>query len=251
MPDSRTREQWAALASYWIQRCEEGEPNREGMLDQWMLDTLGDVTGLKIADLGCGEGRFCRMLADRGAASVVGIDLCEPLMMSAIAKRTSTVENYQVCCMETLDGIEDSAFDIAVSYVSLVDISDLAAAVSSSYRILKPGGRFVVCNRPPMVTATNARITDSDGTRTAFRVDHYFDESARTAPILGIDLTNYHRTLSTYINGFIKAGYVLSGIREPKPDEAALTRFPELTNELRAPGFIIYDLLKPKGGTRV
>jgi len=197
MSNSETQAQWETLASYWIQRCQEGEPNREGMLDRWMLETLGDVTGLVIADLGCGEVRFSRMLGDRGATRVIGIDLCEQFIEAAIAAKSSGAEHYEVGCMETLESQEDNAFDVVVSYVSLVDVSDLEAAVASSYRILKPGGRFVVCNRPPMVTATNARITDSDGTRTAFRVDHYFDESARTAPILGVELTNYHRTLST------------------------------------------------------
>jgi len=242
---SDTQAQWEALASYWIKRCQEGEPNREGMLDQWVLETLGDVSGLKIADLGCGEGRFCRILAEQGPEHILGIDLCEQFIEAAIARKVSDVKYYLIGNMETLDSVEDAAYDIAVSYVSLVDVPDLDAAVASSYRILKPGGRFVVCNRPPMVTATNARITDPDGTRTAFRVDHYFDESARTAPILGVELTNYHRTLSTYINGFLSAGYMLQGIHEPKPDKMALDRYPELTNELRAPGFIIYDLLKP------
>lgn len=245
MPFSETHGQWEALASFWIQRCQEGEPNREGMLDRWMLTTLGGVAGLRIVDLGCGEGRFCRMLSGQGASYVLGIDLCERLIEEAITQKASAVEHYQIGNAETLDSVDSHSFDIAVSYVSLVDIADLDAVITSSYRVLKPGGRFVVCNLAPMATAQNARITDPDRTRTAFRVDHYFDESARVSRILGHELTNYHRTLSTYINGFLKAGYVLQGIQEPWPDKEDLVRYPELTNELRAPGFVIYDLLKP------
>ncbi len=245
MPCSETHKQWEALASSWIQRCHEGEPNREGMLDRWMLATLGGVSGSRIVDLGCGEGRFCRMLSRLGATYVLGIDLCEGLVKEAVAQKTASVEHYLTGNAETLNAVEDQFFDIAVSYISLVDIADLGAVIASSYRVLKPGGRFVVCNLAPMATAQNTRITDPDGTRTAFRVDHYFDESARVSRILGHELTNYHRTLSTYINGFLRLGYVLQGIYEPRPEQADLAHYPELTNELRAPGFIIYDLLKP------
>jgi SAM-dependent methyltransferase len=246
MPHSDIQRQWDALASVWIQRCRDGESNREGMLDRWMLDTLGDVTGQKIVDLGCGEGRFCRMLSSQGASHMLGVDLCVSLIEAAIAQKYSEVEHYLIQNIETLESVENRAFDIAVSYVSLVDVADLDAVISSSYRVLKPGGRFVVCNLAPMQSASNSRITDPDGTRTAFRVDHYFDESTRISRIPGYDLTNFHRTLSTYINGFLKVGYQLLGVHEPRPGKEDLARYPELRNELRAPGFIIYDLLKPE-----
>ena len=245
MSFSETQKQWNSLAASWIQRCSEGEPNREGMLDRWMLDVLGDVTALRIADLGCGEGRFCRMLGRHGASYVVGIDACEKLIEEAVARRVSDVEHYLLANFETLDSLADGSIDVAVSYVSLVDVADLDAAIASSYRVLKPGGRFLACNLAPMATAMNARITDPDGTRTAFRVDHYFDETPRVVRILGHEVTNFHRPLSTYVNGFLKAGYRLQGIHEPRPDREVLARYPELTNELRAPGFIIYELLKP------
>ena len=116
----------------------------------------------------------------------------------------------------------------------------------SSYRIIKPGGRFVVCNLAAMATSTNSRITDPDGSRMAFRVDHYFDESARIMQFRGHPLTNFHRTLATYVNGFLDAGYALRGIRESKPDEEEGDRYPDLANELRAPSFVIFDLQKPR-----
>jgi len=242
---SDTQREWEALASFWIQRCREGEPNREGMLDHWMLDALGPVAGLRIIDLGCGEGRFCRMLGRQGASYVLGIDLCEMLVEEARAQKVSDAEHYQVGNIENLDSVQSSSFDLAVSYVSLVDVANFDAAIASSHRILKPGGRLVVCNLAPMATASNSRITDPDGARIAIRVDHYFDESTRVMRFRGHELTNFHRTLSTTINGFLKAGYVLKGIQEPRPSEEGLARYPELANELRAPSFVIFDLLKP------
>ncbi len=246
MTYEKKQTEWESFASTWIKRCREGDPNRDGMLDRWMLDVLGPVNGLKIADLGCGEGRFCRILAQHGASHVLGVDLCEPLVAEARKRRCSDAEDCLVSNMESLDPVEREAFDIAISYVSLVDVENLEAEIMASYRIIKPGGRFVVCNLAPMATSTNSRITDPDGSRMAFRVDRYFDESARIMPFRGHPLTNFHRTLATYINSFLEAGYALRGIWEPKPDEQEVARYPDLENELRAPSFVIFDLRKPR-----
>ena len=48
-----------------------------------MLEACGDVTGMRVLDSGCGEGRFSRILAARGAAYVLGVDLCEPMVAAA------------------------------------------------------------------------------------------------------------------------------------------------------------------------
>jgi ubiquinone/menaquinone biosynthesis C-methylase UbiE len=241
-PASSTAREWIDLASFWIERCRAGESNRAGMLDAWMWRTLGDVTGLQAIDLGCGEGRFCRMLAERGAARVLGVDLCAPLLEAAEEARASDREHYLLADMQELSGVPDAAFDLAVSYISLVDVPDLRAAVAAARRVLKPGGRFVVCNLGPMATAINTRMTDPDGARIAFRVDRYFDESTREMRFREHTLTNYHRTLATYVNTFIEAGFDLVRLFEPYPDAEGLARFPDLANELYAPTFILYDL---------
>ena len=76
---SRLRSQWTKYAQDWI---ETDQAVRTGMLDTWMLDALGDVSGKSVIDIGCGEGRFCRLLSDLGAV-VTGIDLTEALIERA------------------------------------------------------------------------------------------------------------------------------------------------------------------------
>ena len=57
------RAQWVDLAERWIYDSNNGRNwHREGLLDPWMLEAVGDVAGQDVIDLGCGEGRFCRML---------------------------------------------------------------------------------------------------------------------------------------------------------------------------------------------
>ena len=60
----RLRRQWEESAQDWI---DTDQAVRTGMLDSWMLDALGNVEGKSAIDIGCGEGRFSRLLSKLGA----------------------------------------------------------------------------------------------------------------------------------------------------------------------------------------
>ena len=75
-------------------------------------------------------------------------------------------------------GIPDGEFDLAISYITLVDVVDMNAAISESFRVLRPGGRFLVCNVHPMRMASLGWIKRGD-VKLHYPVDNYFDESAR------------------------------------------------------------------------
>ena len=239
------RAEWAAAAPSWIarMRCERGDPSRRGLLDDWMLDAVGDVRGLDVVDLGCGEGSFGKMLAERGAR-VTGIDAC-PAMVDAANARRGASERYQVNDMESLAGIRDGQFDLAVSYISLVDVADFRRAIAEAFRVLRPGGRFVACNLAPMVTASGTWERDGNGKKLHYRLDDYMVEGVRVTAMVGGRFSNFHRTLSSYISAFLDAGFVLQGLREPYPNAEQLAREPSNDDLLRAPLFIIYLLRKP------
>ncbi|MCP4642405.1 MAG: class I SAM-dependent methyltransferase [bacterium] len=241
----RMRNQWRALAPAWIEETAAGRNiYRDGLLDAWMLEAVGDVTGKDVIDIACGEGRFCRMLAE-GGARVTGVDICPEFIEYAQAHCVDD-ETYLVGDAQTLDQMPDAAFDLAVSFVTLVDIPDLDAALSAAYRVLRPGGRFVVCNLQPMITAAFGWLKEEDGTKIHFKLDNYFDESIREMGMHGEILQNVHRTLSTYINGFIASGFVLEGLREPTPSAEQIAAYPDVDDNLRVPLFAIYLLRKPE-----
>ena len=128
--------QWEAMAEDWISRLQDGETShREAMLDGWMHDAVGDVSGRKVVDLGCGEGRFSRMLAERGAM-VTGVDLCRPFIEYAKSHRVSD-EVYLIGDMEDLHGVSSDEFDLAVSYITFVDVPDLRGCVRSLGHVLE------------------------------------------------------------------------------------------------------------------
>ena len=56
MTSDKKQAEWESLAATWIKKCDEGDPNWEGILDRYMLKVLGPVEGLRIVDLACSEG---------------------------------------------------------------------------------------------------------------------------------------------------------------------------------------------------
>ena len=236
----RLHTQWAESAQDWI---DTDQAVRTGMLDRWMLDSLGDVSGKSVIDIGCGEGRFSRLLTQLGA-TVTGVDLTKALIEKA--RSTSTGETYLIGNAEDLRGIESDAYDLAVSYIVLVDLLDYRSAINAAYRVLRPGGRFVVCNIHPMRSAShdNGWIAQRDK-KLFYPLDSYTDEGPREWLWWGRQFVNMHRTLSSYISAFLDAGFILRALHEPTPSAEELAANPTFDDEYRAPNFIIYTLEKP------
>lgn len=239
-----TRDEWVELSAPWIREAREGRnPTREGLLDRYVLDACGVVEGLKVLDCGCGEGRFCRILADRGAGHVLGLDLCQPMIDAALELQCDTIE-YRLADVRDLGFMEDASFDLAVSYLNQCDLPDIGANNSEVFRVLRSGGRFVIANLHPMRSAVGAWSRTGDGRKQHVILDRYFDQGERHWTMMGVDFTNYHRSLETCLQSYIDAGFGVEGIREPTLTVEQLSMYPELHDEVRVPNFIVYILTK-------
>jgi 2-polyprenyl-3-methyl-5-hydroxy-6-metoxy-1,4-benzoquinol methylase len=237
--------EWQELALAWIREaCEGLNPTRTGLLDEPMLEACGDVNGLRVLDCGCGEGRFCRLLAARGARSVLGIDLCEA-MISAANELKSGFEEYQVSDVQKLDSVEATSLDLVVSYLNQCDLPDYQANNRNVFRVLKPGGRFVIANLHPMRSAVGGWLKNEQGEKLHVILDNYLDEGERHWQIMGSWLTNFHRTLASYLDSYIATGFRLVKLLEPTASDENIRNHPGLEDERRVPNFIIYLLEKP------
>jgi SAM-dependent methyltransferase len=239
------RAEWTQLAPAWIRESREGaNSSRNGLLDRPMIEACGDVRGLKVLDCGCGEGRFCRILLDRGAAQVVGVDLCPPMIIAA-AQLATGKDSYVLADAQDMSFLRDGAFDLVVSYLNQCDLADFEANNREVFRALKPGGRFVVANVHPMRSAVGGWLRAEDGAKLHVILDRYFDEGRRRWKMLGFDFTNFHRTLATYLRAYRQAGFAIEEIIEPTVEVRNLERFPDLDDERRVPNFMIVVLEKP------
>ena len=237
--------EWDELSQAWIKEAREGRnPTRNGLLDLPIFEACGKVKGLNILECGCGEGRFCRMLVERGAEYVLGLDLCEP-MINAAKELQSGRDHYRLADVQDLSFIENEIFDLAISYLNQCDLPDHQANDREVFRVLKKGGRFIIANVHPMRSATGYWQRTPDGKKQHVILDNYFDEGERHWKMMGVEITNFHRSLSTCIRVFLEAGFSIEGIVEPTITVENLKLYPELDDELRVPNFIIYILRKP------
>jgi ubiquinone/menaquinone biosynthesis C-methylase UbiE len=227
-------EGWDFSAGAYTALQDAGDKNRTILLDPVMLDECGCVDGIRALDLGCGEGRFSRMLAGRGAR-VTGIDLTAEMTRTA-HQRQGRDDQYVRATAEQLP-FPSGTFDLAVSYVTLVDIVDYRTAISEAARVLRPGGRIVAANLG-FVTASSGWLRDDEGKRLYHRVDRYAEEfpqvyewqAASLVPdperfddrSLTIRITNWHRPLSAYMSAYHDAGLELRSFLEPVPEDRSL-----------------------------
>ena len=127
---------WRASAKAWIaDQGEYGDFGRRYVLDPVMLPRALARSPRKALDVGCGEGRFCRMLKQHGVDGT-GLDPTRALL--AAARSRDPAGAYLEAVAERLP-FGDASFDLVVSYLSLIDIPDIHAAIPEMARVLKPG----------------------------------------------------------------------------------------------------------------
>jgi SAM-dependent methyltransferase len=232
---------WENSSQAWIELIgERGDWAREHVLDPVMLDRVANGQFRNALDVGCGEGRFCRMLKAAGVAAN-GVDPTQSLL--DVARHRDPAGDYRLGRAERLE-FEDASFDLVVSYVTLVDIADFRAAIREMARVLRPDGSLLVANLTGFTSACTDKgwVKDADGRPLYYPVDRYLEEFPSWVEWEGIRIENWHRPLSAYMTAFLESGLQLTFFSEPGPvsgDPAHQERF------RRVPWFVVMEWRRP------
>ena len=234
---------WQSSADAWIEEMgEHGDFGRRYVLDPLMVSRALARSPRNALDIGCGEGRFCRTLESHGI-DVVGLDPTPALIAAARARDKNGF--YLQASAERLP-FRDGAFDLVVSYLSLIDIPDIRPAIAEMARVLKPGGALLIANLNSFNTAcvNQGWIKDRHGRRLHYPIDHYLEERATWIAYRDIRVVNHHRPLSTYLSALLDEGLILTYFDEPSPQGNAPAS--RAAAYRRVPWFLIMEWLKPK-----
>jgi len=109
-----------------------------------LFKAAGDIRDKTVLDLGCGEGYLSRLLAIKGAAKVVGIDISsERIKLAAMLAKNEDLKNVEhVCCDAEHIPMQDKSFDIVLGTAILHHL-DIEKTLKEIHRVLKPTGRAV------------------------------------------------------------------------------------------------------------
>lgn len=124
---------------------------------------LGDVAGLRVADIGCGTGRHAqRMVA--GGATVTAVDFSASMLLKARAKVSPAAVRFVISDVERGLALRSGEFDLVLSALVTDHIGALDVMFSELGRIARPGGRVVVSSMHPamMLKGVQARFTDPE-----------------------------------------------------------------------------------------
>ncbi|WP_342440699.1 class I SAM-dependent methyltransferase [Lysinibacillus sp. FSL K6-0075] len=206
---------------------------------------LPDLREKTVLDLGCGFGWHCRYAREQQAKSVIGVDLSEKMLQKAQEKTNDPFITYLKMPIEDIH-FSASQFDVIISSLAIHYVQPFEALCKKLYAYLKPNGSFIFSVEHPIFTSRHEQdwYYGKDGNRLHWAVDHYQTEGIRETSFLTKNVIKYHRTLSTYINVLIQAGFRVSAVKEPIPSEEMLKNIPEMRDELRRPMFLIISAEK-------
>lgn len=204
------------------------------------LAALPPLAGLRMADFGCGTGRYALQLA-RDAAHVIGIDAC-PEMLDIARKKAWRQDLPFSGVVGDLCGtvpLPPDSFDAGVCALTLAYVPDVRSAFLEMARLLRPGSSLVVSDRHPhgLFAAQAAALARNDKAPAPFlRFTSADGQECR--------IRQYPRTVSDLWTTANDAGFVFEQIAEPVVDRRLASTYANLREQIGVPLALILRFRK-------
>lgn len=230
--DSKTT--WDACGAAFDQYTSREDSFSENVERPVIESLLGDLSGARALDLGCGSGTYATRLAARGAR-VVGVDLSAGMLGLARARAGAAALELLAADIAAPLPFAGAAFDLVFTATALHYVADLGRLMREIARVMRPRGRLIASLLHPMNTAHFPlhRRDDAGVEAWAARArwpSRYFGAAERSieTPWLGFGdveaagrrIDCFHHTVSDYFSAMRAAGLRLTELREPRPPAA-------------------------------
>ena len=246
---------WERMAEWYdAKQGDTGDLWHRTLIDPTFLRVVGEVRGLRVLELGCGNGYLSRRFSRTGA-KVVAIDASAPIVERARAResREPLGIEYRVADAAHLDFLENGSFDLVACNMALMDMEDAGAAIGEVGRVLRPGGRFVASlshpcfDQGPSSTWLIERLFRS--TKVWRKIEKYREPFADEIPwqiATGqiVTTTGYHRPLSWYARALREASLLIQSLEEPSPSPEFLEASSEGPYIAQIPVHLVIEALK-------
>jgi ubiquinone/menaquinone biosynthesis C-methylase UbiE len=178
-----------------------------------LMKLVGDLDGMDVLDVACGEGFYTRMIRQRGAARVTGVDLSHGMIELARNQEAQHQLGIEYVVGDARELPHTQECDLAVAAYLLNyarNRNEIQAMCDGIARSLKPGGRFITVNCNPALVFSHAPSYRKYGFETSVQ-----GEWREGAPIkwnfyLGdetFEIENYHLNVAIHEEAFRQAGF--------------------------------------------
>ena len=208
-----------------------------------LLRMVGDVTGARVIDLGCGDAALGRTLLEAGCLSYTGIDGSHRMIEEAHRTLEGTDGQVELGTIERFRAPPDSA-DLVLSRLAFHYVEHVEPVFRACHACLVRGGRLVFTVVHPVITSHDATVPGQK--RTSWAVDDYFVRGARVRTWMGGQTIWFHRTVEDYVCALQHAGFRFTELSECEPTDALRSDDPdEYHRRSRVPLFLLLAGQKP------
>jgi SAM-dependent methyltransferase len=220
------------------------EANEEGAFNAFYerpgaIALLGDVSGLRVLEAGCGPGALTSWLADNGA-TVTAVDVSQEMARLASERLGDRARVLLADLAEPLP-FGDASFDLVVASLVLHYLADWSAPLAEFRRVLAPDGAVTFSTHHP---AMDWQLHSPDNYFATIQVSETWQLSGQP-----FEVTFWRRPLTAITAAISDAGFVIDQLAEPAPQPELRNREPRAYDRLQTgPAFLFFRLTKRVAG---
>jgi SAM-dependent methyltransferase len=177
------------------------------------LRLLGDLSGKRVLELGCG-GAQCSIAFAKQGAIAIGVDFSSEQL--AFARRLTEREGVRVelhqADLADLAFVRGDSIDLVFSAYAFGYVEDLGRVFRQAHRVLKTNSPLVFSLPHPAYD-----MIDDDAEEPLLVRRSYFDRSPIDYEWNGIQFTDYHHTIADLVTGLLRNGFRIDTVLEPEP----------------------------------
>lgn len=186
------------------------------------LRLIGDVSGKRVLDLGCGDGQAAVAFARKGATSIA-VDASVRMLDRArtLAENAAVRVEWHQGDVADLAFLRAESVDIVFSAYSLGEVGDLHRVFRQVHRVLKNRGAFVFSYEHPIGLCVGREPPDTPSTPISrvVRMSYFTDEPV-TLEREGQPIRVYVRPASEVFHALSRGGFRVEVLAEPRPSGA-------------------------------
>lgn len=193
---NEVQEFYSKNIKYWLD-------NPRYTIREGYLDLLGDISGKRIIDIGCGCGFDMQILSKRHKnIKGIGLDFCK----ESIEEAKVVLGNYtdwKFVQKDMMDYNPQQRFDIIVFSMVVMFYPDLCAIFKKMASLLNPGGQLLLVTNNPYLICKEYDVPYPEGTK-SIKYQHVFPIQGK-----GEAITKYVHSFSSYINSALTSGFIV------------------------------------------